>query len=261
MTAPGNGPSVPKCWHHAGMQALPALPPLTEEMPPWRLYLDLRGRISRRRLWLHGVLALFVVGLVGMALLEIAGTRPERAVLSPAPSKPSPDPVVPSVHARSRPPRGPPQPTAQHLPAERSRFACQRDERGPERVLGVRVVVEHPPTGGPNRTAVSDDQRGERFLVPGLRERAQQVGVGPGDDPAQSGQVPDVVRESAGYLFARAPAPKVRSFPLYPTLAPRTGTAIRVISARRQKEAAGGTHGDPRRVRAGTAECVSARAL
>lgn len=57
----------------------PPAPLLTEEMPPWRLYLDLRGRINRRRFWLHGVLALFAVGLVGMALLEIAGVRPERA--------------------------------------------------------------------------------------------------------------------------------------------------------------------------------------
>lgn len=57
--------------------ALPSL--LTEETPPWRLYLSLRGRISRRRFWLHGVLALLVVGIVGMALLEIAGMHPDRA--------------------------------------------------------------------------------------------------------------------------------------------------------------------------------------
>jgi uncharacterized membrane protein YhaH (DUF805 family) len=57
--------------------SLPSL--LTEEIPPWRLYLDLRGRINRRRFWLHGVLSLLVVGIVGMALLEIAGLHPDRA--------------------------------------------------------------------------------------------------------------------------------------------------------------------------------------
>lgn len=57
--------------------ALP--PPLIEEMPPWRLYLSLRGRITRRRFWLHGVLALLAVGIVGMALLQIAGIHPDRS--------------------------------------------------------------------------------------------------------------------------------------------------------------------------------------
>jgi uncharacterized membrane protein YhaH (DUF805 family) len=62
------------------MPASASLPsPLTEEIPPWRLYLDLRGRINRRRFWLHGVLSLLVVGIVGMALLEIAGLHPDRA--------------------------------------------------------------------------------------------------------------------------------------------------------------------------------------
>ncbi|HEV8691277.1 MAG TPA: DUF805 domain-containing protein [Ideonella sp.] len=57
--------------------ALP--PPLIEEMPPWRLYLGLRGRVTRRTFWLHGVLALLVGGVVGVALLEIAGVHPDRA--------------------------------------------------------------------------------------------------------------------------------------------------------------------------------------
>src|SRR5205814_715443 len=62
------------------MHASSALPPpLTEEMPPWRLYLGLRGRVTRRTFWLHGVLALLVGGVVGLALLEIAGVHPDRA--------------------------------------------------------------------------------------------------------------------------------------------------------------------------------------
>ena len=63
------------------MPASTTLPPplLTEEMPPWRLYTSLRGRINRRRFWLHGVLSLLLVGLVAMALLEIAGLHPDRA--------------------------------------------------------------------------------------------------------------------------------------------------------------------------------------
>ena len=61
------------------MQALPAAPVLIEEMPPSRLYFSLRGRIDRRRFWLHGVLALLLAGIVATALLEIAGLRAERA--------------------------------------------------------------------------------------------------------------------------------------------------------------------------------------
>lgn len=53
--------------------------PLTEAMPPLRLYFSLRGRIGRRQFWWHGVLGLLLVGLVLMAWLEIAGVAPERA--------------------------------------------------------------------------------------------------------------------------------------------------------------------------------------
>jgi len=52
---------------------------LTEEMPPWRLYLGLRGRVTRRSFWVHGVLGLLIGGIVAVALLEIAGMRPDRA--------------------------------------------------------------------------------------------------------------------------------------------------------------------------------------
>jgi uncharacterized membrane protein YhaH (DUF805 family) len=54
-------------------------PLLSEAMPPHRLYLGLAGRVNRRSFWLHGVLGLLVLGMVGMALLEIAGFHPERA--------------------------------------------------------------------------------------------------------------------------------------------------------------------------------------
>lgn len=46
--------------------------PFAEAMPPWRLYFDLRGRVSRRQFWLHGVLALVGVALAAHALLGIA---------------------------------------------------------------------------------------------------------------------------------------------------------------------------------------------
>lgn len=48
-------------------------------MPPAQLYFGLRGRIDRRCFWLCGVLALLAVGMVLMALLEIAGFHPKRA--------------------------------------------------------------------------------------------------------------------------------------------------------------------------------------
>ena len=53
--------------------------PLQEAMPPLRLYFSLRGRIGRRQFWWHGVLGLLLLGLMGMALMEIAGMSPERA--------------------------------------------------------------------------------------------------------------------------------------------------------------------------------------
>jgi uncharacterized membrane protein YhaH (DUF805 family) len=59
------------------MPASPTLPaaslPLVDEMPPWRLYLSLQGRIDRRCFWLRGVLTLLLVSLVLGMLLEIAG--------------------------------------------------------------------------------------------------------------------------------------------------------------------------------------------
>ncbi|HEX5684423.1 MAG TPA: DUF805 domain-containing protein [Ideonella sp.] len=54
-------------------------PLLVEDMTPWQLYGGLRGRINRRSFWLHGVLALLLVGGVAVALLEIAGLHPDRA--------------------------------------------------------------------------------------------------------------------------------------------------------------------------------------
>jgi len=54
-------------------------PPLGEAMTPVQLYMGLHGRVNRRGFWLYGVLALLVVGMVLMALLEIAGFHPDRA--------------------------------------------------------------------------------------------------------------------------------------------------------------------------------------
>lgn len=50
----------------------PTINPFAEAMPPSRLYFDLRGRVSRRQFWLHGVLALVGVALAAHALLGIA---------------------------------------------------------------------------------------------------------------------------------------------------------------------------------------------
>lgn len=57
------------------------LPPLLDDeaMPPWRIFLDPRGRIPRRTFWLYGVLAMFGLGLLLQALLGIAGLDGERA--------------------------------------------------------------------------------------------------------------------------------------------------------------------------------------
>jgi uncharacterized membrane protein YhaH (DUF805 family) len=44
-----------------------------EAMPPWRMFLDPRGRIGRRDFWLYGVLAISGLTLLLHALLGIAG--------------------------------------------------------------------------------------------------------------------------------------------------------------------------------------------
>ncbi len=44
----------------------------TETLPPWRLWLDPRGRINRGSFWLHGVLGLFGLGVLLRALADIA---------------------------------------------------------------------------------------------------------------------------------------------------------------------------------------------
>ena len=48
-------------------------------MPPWRLWLDPRGRIGRATFWLHGVLGLLGMALLLRALLEIARWSPAQA--------------------------------------------------------------------------------------------------------------------------------------------------------------------------------------
>lgn len=55
------------------------LPPLLDDpMPPWRLWLDPRGRIDRATFWLHGVLGLLGMALLLRALLEIARWSPQQ---------------------------------------------------------------------------------------------------------------------------------------------------------------------------------------
>ncbi len=52
---------------------MPPPPPLLNEtMPPWRLWLDPRGRIDRAMFWRHGVLAICGLALLLRALLDIA---------------------------------------------------------------------------------------------------------------------------------------------------------------------------------------------
>ena len=62
--------------------ARPLPDPFAEAMPPSRLYFDLRGRVSRRQFWLHGVLALIGVALVAHALLGIARVSADTADLA-----------------------------------------------------------------------------------------------------------------------------------------------------------------------------------
>ncbi len=54
-------------------------PWLDDPGSPRFVYLDPRGRLSRRAFWLYGVLALGGLTLLGRALLEIALVRPELA--------------------------------------------------------------------------------------------------------------------------------------------------------------------------------------
>lgn len=50
-----------------------------DTLSPARLFLNPRGRISRRTFWLYGVLVLTGLSLLGRTLLEIARWRPEEA--------------------------------------------------------------------------------------------------------------------------------------------------------------------------------------
>ena len=48
-----------------------------EAMSPRALYVSVHGRVSRKVFWLHGVLALLLVAMLGNALMDIAGVRAE----------------------------------------------------------------------------------------------------------------------------------------------------------------------------------------
>jgi uncharacterized membrane protein YhaH (DUF805 family) len=57
----------------------PITNPYAEAMPPQRMYFSLTGRVSRRQFWLHGMLALLGLAVLGHALLGIARVRPHTA--------------------------------------------------------------------------------------------------------------------------------------------------------------------------------------
>ena len=55
------------------MADAPTLPPLLDDpMPPLRLWLDPRGRISRATWWLHGMLGLLGLAVLLRTLMDIA---------------------------------------------------------------------------------------------------------------------------------------------------------------------------------------------
>jgi uncharacterized membrane protein YhaH (DUF805 family) len=60
------------------MTGVSPMPLLDDPMPPWRLWLDPRGRIDRATFWLHGVLGLLGMALLLRALLEIARWPPQQ---------------------------------------------------------------------------------------------------------------------------------------------------------------------------------------
>lgn len=61
------------------MSSLTVPDPLAEAMPPWRIFLDPRGRIARATFWLYGVAALLGLGVLGHLLLGIARVRQDNA--------------------------------------------------------------------------------------------------------------------------------------------------------------------------------------
>jgi uncharacterized membrane protein YhaH (DUF805 family) len=54
---------------------MPTLIPHADPTSPRFVFLALRGRVSRRTFWLYGVVALLGLGLLGHALLGIAGIK------------------------------------------------------------------------------------------------------------------------------------------------------------------------------------------
>lgn len=53
-----------------------------DQQAPLTMFLDPRGRITRRRFWLHGVLTLGALGVFLRALLDIARLQAEHAELA-----------------------------------------------------------------------------------------------------------------------------------------------------------------------------------
>jgi uncharacterized membrane protein YhaH (DUF805 family) len=67
-----------------GVNAPPPSPPaapaaIDDPTAPLFVFFALRGRVSRRTFWLHGVLALLGLAVLGHALLGIAGLASEQA--------------------------------------------------------------------------------------------------------------------------------------------------------------------------------------
>jgi uncharacterized membrane protein YhaH (DUF805 family) len=65
--------------HQSPSHALAPEALAVEATPPWQMYFSLQGRIGRADYWFAGVFVLLVLGLVGTALLRIAGLSGEKA--------------------------------------------------------------------------------------------------------------------------------------------------------------------------------------
>lgn len=54
-------------------------PLLEDPLPPWRIWLDPRGRVGRRGFWVHGVLQLTLLALVLRLLGDVARLPQDQA--------------------------------------------------------------------------------------------------------------------------------------------------------------------------------------
>jgi len=63
------------------------------------------------------------------------------------------------------------------LLADRAGLARQDEERRLERILGIRVLAQHPPANGEDERAMALQERGEGILAPLANKLLQQDGV------------------------------------------------------------------------------------